>query len=233
MYHQGLAAMNPHLYAKPGYDPLLELTPVTRFGHGALLLTVPSALPVQSVAELIALARAKPGALNFGSPGMGTPPHLASELFTRLARIEAVHVPYRGGAALMTALLAGQITWAIEGLTAQLPHVRSGRLRALAVTGTRRAPTLPEVPTLAEAGVAGYDYEGWTGFALPAATPPAIVARWHAEIARLAATAEATEWFAQSGSEAGTLTPVAMAEFVRAEHAKWGRFIRETGLKAE
>lgn len=233
MYHQGLAAMNPHLYAKPGYDPLLDLQPVTRFGHGALLLTVPAALPVQSIADLLALARSQPGALNFGSPGVGTPPHLASELFARMARIEAVHVPYRGGGALMGALLAGQVTWAIEGLTAQLPHVRAGRLRALGVTGAQRSRSLPDVPTIAEAGVAGYEYEGWTGFAVARATPPAIVARLHAEISRLAATAEAREWFAQTGSEAGTMTPAATDDFVRAEHARWGRFIRETGLRAE
>jgi len=233
MYHQGLASMNPHLYAKPGYDPLVELQPVTRFGHGALLLAVPTALPAQSVSDLLALARSQPGALNFGSPGVGTPPHLASELFIRMARIDAVHVPYRGGGALMAALLGAQITWAIEGLTSQLPHVQAGRLRALAVTGARRSRALPEVPTMAEAGLPGYEYEGWTGFAVARATPAAIVARLHAEISRLAATAEAREWFAQTGSEAGTMTPVAMDAFVREEHARWGRFIRETGLKAE
>lgn len=233
VYHQGIAAINPHLYAKPGYDPLRDLTPVTRFGHGALLLTVPSSSPVRSVGELVAMARDKPGSLNFGSPGIGTPPHMASELFVKMAGIQATHVPYRGGGALMVALLGGQLTWSMDGLTAQLPHVRAGALRALAVTGPRRSATLPDVPTVAEAGVAGYEYEGWTGFAVAAGTPVPIVARLHAEIARIADTPEAREWFAQSGAEAGILAPAEMAAFVQREHERWGRLIREAGLKAE
>jgi tripartite-type tricarboxylate transporter receptor subunit TctC len=190
LYHQGIAAINPHLYDKPGYEPLRDLQAVTRFGHGSLLLTVPAASPVRTVGDLVALARARPGALNFGSPGNGTPPHLASELFVRMAGIEAAHVPYRGGGAMMTALLGGQLAWAIEGLTAQLPHVRSGALRAVAVTAARRAAALPEVPTIAEAGVAGYEYEGWTGLAVPAATPASIVQRLYGEVARIAAAPE-------------------------------------------
>ena len=231
--HQGIAAFNPHLYARPGYDMLTDLRAVTRFGNGSLLLAVPASLPVRSVAELLALARDKPGSLNYGSPGSGTPPHLASALLCQLAGIEAAHIPYKGGGAMMMAMLGGQLSWTIEGLTAQLPQVRSGALRALAVTGRRRTPTLPDVPTLAEAGVAGYEFEGWTGFAVPAATPAPIVARLHAEIARIAASPEAVEWFAASGAEAGVLTPPAMAEYVRAEHARWGQFIRQVGLKAD
>ncbi len=233
VYHQGIAAINPHLYAKPGYDPLLDLVGITRFGHGAQLLTVPAALAVRSVADLVALAREKPGALNFGSPGNGTPPHLASEMFVRMANIQATHVPYRGGGPLMTALLGGQLTWAMEGMTAQLPHVRSGALRALAVSGARRSAALPDVPTMAEAGVAGYEYEGWTGFAVAAATPRPIIERLHSEVARIAATPEARDWFLNAGAEAGILTLAEMAAFVQREHSRFGQFIRETGLKAE
>lgn len=231
--HQGIAAVNPHLYARPGYDPLKDLQPVTRFGHGPLLLSVPAASPVRSVAELLTLARAQPALTHYGSPGHGTPPHLAGELLCRMADIRATHVPYRGGGALMAALLGGQLTWCMEGLTAQLPHVRGGALRALAVTGTRPAPGLPTVPTVAEAGVPGYEYEGWTGFAVAAATPRAIVERLHEEIARIAATAEAREWFAAAGAEVGTLSPAQTEQFVRSEYARWGKFIRETGLRAE
>ena len=233
LYHQGIAAINPHLYTKPGYDPLRDLVGITRFGHGPQLLVVPASLPVRNVAELVALARAKPGALNFGSPSNGTPPHIASELFVRMVGIQATHVPYRGGGPLMVALIGGQLSWAIEGLTATLPHVRSGALRALAVSSARRSPSLPDIPTMAEAGVAGYEYEGWTGLAVAAATPRPIVERLHAEIARIAATPEARDWFLQSGSEAGTLSLTEMAAFVQREHARFGQFIREAGLKAE
>lgn len=231
--HQGTAAINPHLYAKPGYDPLTELLPVTRFGHGSLLLSVHPSVPARSVAELLTLGRDKPGGLNYGSPGMGTPPHIAAELFLRQTGMKATHVPYRSGGALMAALLSGEVSWSMEGLTGQLPHVRGGALRPLAVTGARRSASLPEVPTIAEAGVAGYAYEGWTGFAVAAGTPAPVVDRLQREIARIAATDECREWFALSGAEAGILTPAEMAELVRAEHARFGKLIRDAGWRAE
>lgn len=231
--HQGIAAVNPHLYARPGYDPLQDFAPVTRFGYGSLLLTVHPSFPARSVQELVALAKAQPGALNFGSPGNGTPPHLASELFKRLAGIEAVHIPYKGGGALLTAMLGGQISWSMDGITAQLPHVRAGGLRALAVTGSRRSASLGDVPTLAEAGVPGYEFWGWTGIGAPAGTPKAVVDRLNAEIVKLATSDEGRKWFEASGSEPGTQSPEEFAAFIRAEHAKWGRVVREAGLRAE
>lgn len=233
LIHQGTAAFNPHLFARTGYDPLSDFAPITRWGFGSLLLTVPPAVPASSVAELVALARAQPGALNFGSPGVGTPPHLASELFKRAAGIEAAHIPYKGGGALMSAMLAGQLSWTIEGLTAQLPHVRNGSLRALAVTGAERSPSLPNVPTVAEAGIAGYEFAGWTGLAAPAGTPRQVIDRLHAEIARISATDEARDWFAAGGAEAGLLSPDAFADFIRAEHTRWGKVIREAGIRME
>lgn len=233
MLHQGTAAINPHLYAKPGYDPLTELQPVTRFGHGSLLLSVHPSVPARSMAELLAAMRDKPSAINFGTPGIGTPPHLAAELFIRQAGVKATHVPYRSGGALMTALLAGEVAWSMEGLTGQLPHVRNGALRPLAVTGSKRSASLPEVPTVAEAGLPGYAYEGWTGFAVAAGTPAAIVERLQREIARIAATEECRDWFAKSGAEAGILTPAEMADLVRAEHGRFGKLIREAGWRAE
>jgi tripartite-type tricarboxylate transporter receptor subunit TctC len=233
MIHQGTAAINPHVYAKPGYDALRDFAPITRFGHGNLLLTVPTEVPATSVAELIRMGKSKPGALNYGTPGVGTPPHVASAMFVRMTGIDAVHIPYKGGGALMTALLGGQLTWSMDGLTAQLPHLKSGRLRALAVTSARRSSALPEVPTLAEAGVPGYEFQGWTGIAAPAGTPAVVVARLHAEIVRIAETPEARDWFAASGAEPGLLSPEAFAQFIRAEHDKLGRVIREAGIRAE
>jgi len=233
LLHQGTAAINPHLYAHTGYNPLTDFAPITRFGHGSLLLTVHPGVPVTSVRELIALAKAKPGSLNYGSPGNGTPPHLAAELFKRAAGIEATHVPFKGGGAMMQALLGGHVSYSLEGLTAQLPHVRAGTLRALGVTGAQRSPSLPEVPTIAEAGVPGFQFAGWTGLAAPAATPRAIVERLHAEIAKTAASDDAKQWFAASGSEAGILSPQEFADFIRAEHAQLGKLIRDIGLRAE
>lgn len=233
MTHQGIATINPHLYAKPGYDALRDFAGVTLFGRGPLMLAVPATSPVRSVGELIALAREKPGVLNYGSPGIGTPPHLASELFVRMAGIQAVHVPYRGGGALMAATFGGQISWSMEGPTAQLPHVRSGALRALAVTGARRLAAAPDVPTLTESGVPGYEYEGWTGIAVAAATPRSIVERLHDEVARIAGTDEAREWFAGLGAEPGVLTPTEMDELVRREHARFGQLIHDARIKID
>jgi tripartite-type tricarboxylate transporter receptor subunit TctC len=233
MTHQGIAAINPHLYASPGYDALRDFALVARFGIGAQLLVVPVQSAAQTVADLLARAKAKPGSLNFATPGNGLPPHLAAVQFMRMAGFEATHVPYKGGGAMMTALLAGEVDWAIEGLTATLPQVRAGRLRALAVTSTRRVPSLPEVPTLAEAGVPGYEYIGWTGVAAPAATPAALVERLNREINRIATSDEGRRWFQATGADAGEQSPAEFAAFVQAEHAKLGALVRAAGLRAE
>jgi tripartite-type tricarboxylate transporter receptor subunit TctC len=231
--HQGIAAINPHLYPRLGYDALADFAPVARFGIGQQALVVPAASPITSVADLLARARARPGAMNYGSNGNGTPPHLAAEQLKRLAGIDAVHVPFKGGGALLAALLGQQVDWAIEGLTPLLPQVKEGTLRVLAVSGTRRVPTWPDVPTLAEAGVAGYEHIGWTGIAAPAATPRPVIERLHAEITRIATSDEGRRFFAQAGAEAGEQSPAEFLAFMRAEHGKFGRLIRDAGLKAD
>jgi tripartite-type tricarboxylate transporter receptor subunit TctC len=233
LVHQGTLAINPHLYAHLGYDALKDFAPITRCGIGPLLLAVRTETPISSLRELLAQAKANPGAMSYGSPGIGTPPHMASELLKRSAGFEAIHVPYKGGGPLLADLLGGQITWSFDGPTAQLPHVRSGRLRALAVSGTQRLASLPEVPTVAEAGVPGYEFFGWTGIAAPAATPKPMIARLHAEITKVLSTVEARDWFASFGAEAGLQTPEEFAAFIRAEHAKWGQVIRDAGIKLE
>ena len=232
LVHQGTLAINPHLYPRLGYDPLTDFSPITTFGLGSLLLTVHPDVPVHSVAELIRLAKAKPGALDFGSPGIGTPPHLASELFRRVAGIDATHVPYKGGGALLTDLLAGRITWSMDGLTAQMPYVQAGRLRALAVSGPRRAAVLPELPTIGET-VPGYEFVGWTGIAAPAGTARSTIVRLNSEIARIVGTDDAREWFASFGAESGMQTPEAFAAFIRSEYLKWGAVIRDAGIRLE
>ena len=231
--HQGTMAMNPHLYARTGYDALADFVPITRVGMGPLMLAVPVDSPVKSAADLIRIAKARPGQLSFGSPGNGTPPHLASELFERLAGIDVLHVPYKGGGQETQALVAGQIDFTIEGLNVQLPQVKGGRLRALAVTSASRMPLLPDVPTLAEAGAPGYEFVGWVGIAAPAGTPPAIVDRLYRAIATVESTAEAREWFAAVGAEPGVISPDAFASLVRAEYAHWGQVIRESGIRLE
>jgi len=231
--HQGTMAMNPHLYARTGYDPLADFVPITRIGVGPLVLAVNPAVPARTVGELVALAKAKPGQLTFGSPGVGTPPHIAGELFKRMAGIDITHVAYRGGGREETDLVAGHISMSIEGTNVQLPFIRSGKLRALAVTTAHRSPALPGVPTMGEAGVPGYDYQGWVGIAAPARTPAPIIDRLYREIAAILATPGAREWFAAYGLEPGGESPRAFADLIRNEYAKWGKVIRDAGIKAE
>lgn len=230
---QGIAAVNPHLYASPGYDALRDFVYVARFGIGALLLVVPAASPIQTVGDLVGRSKARSGGLNYGSPGNGLPPHLAAVQFMRLAGLDGTHIPYKGGGAMMTALLAGEIDWAIEGLTATLPQVRAGRVRPLAVTSAKRDESLPDVPPLAEAGAPGYEYIGWTGLAAPADTPAPVVERLNREIGRIAGSDEGRLWFRSTGAEAGLLSPAEFGAFVQAEHARLGQLVRVAGLRAE
>lgn len=231
--HQGVMTINPHLYAKLGYDALKDFAPVTRVGIGPLLLVVNPEVPAKTVPELIALAKASPGKLSFGSPGVGTPPHLAAEMFRRMAGIDTIHVPFKGGGQAVTDLIGGHVKYSIEGLTVTLPHVKSGRLRAIAMTGPRRIASLPDVPTIAESGLPGYEYQGWVGIAAPAGTPRPIVERLHREIATILNAADGRAWLADAGAEPGTDAPDAFAAAIRAEHAKWADIFREAGIKAE
>lgn len=231
--HQGVMTIGPHLYAKLGYDVLTDFAPITRVGMGPLLLVVNPALPAKTATELIQLAKARPGKLSFGSPGVGTPPHLAGELFKRMAGIDAVHVAYKGGGQAASDLIGGHVDFSIEGLTLTVPLVRSGRLRALAVTGPRRVPSLPDVPTLSEAALPGYEFQGWVGIAAPAGTPRTILARLHREISAILESADGRAWLADAGAEPGTDPPEVFAAAIRAEHAKWSTVIRDAGIRAE
>ncbi|MFM9883349.1 MAG: Bug family tripartite tricarboxylate transporter substrate binding protein [Burkholderiales bacterium] len=231
--HQGTHAINPHIYARPGYDALTDFAPITRLVLNPLVLAVHPDLPVKSVAELIKLARDKPGQLFFGSPGNGTPPHLAGELFKRMADIDVAHVPFKGGAQAQAELIAGRIAFTVEGVAIQLQQVKAGRLRALAVTGAERVSALPDTPTIAEAGVPGYEYQAWTGIVAPAGTPRAIVDKLQGDIARALHTPETREWLTSQGAVPGGESPEAFATFIKAEHAKWGKVVREAGIKAD
>ena len=231
--HQGTMTINPHLYSQLGYDPLTDFIPITRLGIGSLLLAVNPKVPATTVSELVQFAKANPGKLTFSSPGVGTPPHLASELFKRVAGIVVAHVPYKGGGQAVADLIGGHIAFTIEGLNVLLPQVKAGKLRALGVTGSRRVASLPEIPTIAESGVPGYEFRGWVGVAAPAGTPKPIIARLYREMSAVLGTQEARDWFGEFGAVPGADPPDVFAAAIRAEHAQWGTVIREAGIKAE
>ncbi|MGE5094818.1 MAG: Bug family tripartite tricarboxylate transporter substrate binding protein [Betaproteobacteria bacterium] len=229
--HQGTMAVNPHLYANLPYDPLRDFTPLTRLGHGPLMLVVNPALPVRSVQDLVKLARTRQ--LNYGSPGVGTPPHLAVELFKRESGIEATHIPYRGGGQSASDLIAGNVDFEIEGLTVVLPHVKAGRLRAIAITGTSRNAACPDVPTMREQGLGDYEYSGWVGIAVPSGTPPDIVRKVHDALAKVLESPAARDWFGAAAADPTPDTPQAFAAVIRSEYEKFGKVIRDAGIKAE
>ena len=233
LVHQGTLVIASYMYPGLAYDPIADFAPITRLTVNPLLLAVNPSVPVNSVAELVRLAREKPGQLNYGSPGSGTPPHLAGELFNSMANIAVTHIPYKGGGAAVTDLVAGRLTYTFDNLSVQLPQVKAGKIKALAVTGARRLDALPEVPTLAESGLAGYDYLAWMGIAAPAKTPKEIVARLSQEITSILGTAAAREWLAAQGAEPGGESPTEFAAYIAAEHAKWGPIIRKAGIKAD
>ncbi len=171
--------------------------------------------------------------MNYGSPGMGTPPHLAGELFNRSAKVKVMHIPYAGAPAAMLDLIAGRLTFTFGTVNVQLPQIQGGRIRALAVTSLTRLDALPEVPTLAESGLPGFEYNGWIGIAAPAGTPEPIVARLYREIAAVLLTEQARQYFASYGREPVASTPTSFAAFIRAEHARWGQVIRDSNIRVD
>ena len=233
MVHQGTMALNPHLYPELPYDPIKDFAPVSRLVVSPMLLAVHPDVPVHSVADLIRLAKEKPGQLNFGSPGVGAPPYMAGELFRRMAQIDVLHIPYKTGPAAQIDLIGGRLTYTFEAVVTQLPQARAGRIRALAVTSAKRLAALPDIPTVAESGLPGYEYWGWMGISAPAGTPKEIVARLNAEITKILRTQEARDWFAEQGGEPVLETPEQFSAYIKAEYTRWGKLIREAGIKAE
>ncbi len=233
LIHLGTMAINPHLYNRLGYDPLTDFIPITQISGGPQVLVVHPSVKANTLAELTSLVRAQPGQLNFGSGGIGTPGHLAGELFKRSAALDVVHVPYKGGGQAVSALVGGQITFMSENPSVLVQHIASGRLRALAVTGPTRLKSLPSVPTTAEAGLPELELIAWTGVAVPAGTPQAVVDRIHREIRDLMATAKANEWLELIGSYPRTDSPASFAGVIRADFAKWGKVIRDGGIRLE
>jgi len=226
-------AFNTSIYKKLPYDPATSFVPVAMLGTGPAVLVVNPALPVNSVQELIALAKEKPGQLNNASAGVGSFQHLASELFRLQAGIDLTHVPYKGGGPAMMDLIGGQAQVSVGSLIQMLPHIRSGKLRALGTTGAKRSPALPDVPTVAEAGVPGYEATNWWGILAPAGTPPAVVDRLNKELAAIALSAETKKRFESEGAEAVQMNPAEFGKHVADETAKWARVVKEAGISAE
>jgi tripartite-type tricarboxylate transporter receptor subunit TctC len=226
-------ATNKTLYSRLPFDPAKDLAPVSLLVTSGNVLVVNPSLPVASVKELIDHARSRPGELHFGSPSTGSTPHLAGELFNALAGVKMVHVPYKGAAQGLTDLIGGRLQLSFDNIPPAIPHIRSGKLRALAVTAAKRSPLLPELPTVAEAGLPAFDVSAWFGLLVPAATPGAVVRRLHAETVKALREPAARERLEGLGFEVVGSTPEQFAAHVQSEAARWSRIIRESGAKAD
>lgn len=226
-------AINATLYKHLQFDALRDFTPVILAGTAPNVLLVNPSLPAQSVKELIDLAKAQPGKFTIGSSGTGTSPQMTGELFRRRAGIDLVHVPYKGGPEATTALLGGQIDTLFAITSTALPHVESGKVRALAVTSKQRTALLPNVPTVAESGLPGFEAVTWFGFTVPTGTPKEVVDKLNSEIGKVLAMPEVKKNLAQQGIDVGGGTPEQFGGYMRDEFAKWGALVKETGMSAD
>ena len=225
--------INPSLYANLPYDAVKSFAPITLVATTPLVLVVHPSLPVKSVQELAALAKARPAQLHYGSAGNGSVLHLAGEMFNTMARVKLVHVPYKGVTNAFGDLLGGQIALMFPGAPIALPQARAGKLRALATTGEKRAPAAPELPTIAETGLPGYEVSVWYGMLAPAGTPPATIARLHAELVKIVQSPEITARWAALGAESLHNTPEQFAAFIRNDLVKWTKVVRDSGAKVD
>jgi tripartite-type tricarboxylate transporter receptor subunit TctC len=228
----GPQAIAPNVF-KLNYDNQKDLTPVAMVANVPYMLVVHPSLPVKNVREFIALARARPGQMHFASSGNAGTPHLCWELFKAMAKIDIVHVPYKGGAPAMMDTIGGQTQMYCSGLVAAGPQIKAGKLRALGMGTLERSRSMPEVPTIAEQGLPGFDVASWFGIMAPAGTPAAIVQRLHAEIGKIVETSEMRKFLLTQGAEPMLMDPARFSEFLRAETAKWGKVVREAGLRLE
>ena len=214
-------------------DLMKDFAAVSLCATSPLILVANPALPVRSLQDLIALARSRPGQMNYASGGVGTTPHLGGELLNSMARLQVVHIPYKGEAPGITDVLAGHVPFMFSNVTASNPHVQAGKLRALAVTGLQRTPAVPGVPTLSESGLPGFEVIGFFGVMAPAGTPPQLVARLNSEIAKVLARPDTRERFAAQALEPGNMTAAQFGDYIRSEAEKWGKVIREAGITAK
>ena len=225
--------INPSLYRKVGYDVQRDFQPITALASASLVLVVHPSLPVRSTRELITLARAKPGTINYASGGSGTAAHLAAELFKTMAGVNLVHVPYKGTAPALTDLVGGHVTVGFYTVSAIGGHVKSGRLRALAVASLQRSRAMPDLPTIAESALPGYEASTWIGVLAPSGTPRDIVGRLHAELMKILAMPDVQQRFASEGFDIIANTPEQFAAQIKSDLAKWARVIRASGATVD
>jgi tripartite-type tricarboxylate transporter receptor subunit TctC len=229
----GTHAINQSLYKKLPFDPIKDFAPLSRVAMVPNLLVANPAQPYKNVKELIAYAKANPGKVNFASSGSGTSIHLSGELFKQMTGIDMQHVPYKGSAPAVADLIGGQTAIMFDNMPSVMPHVKAGKLRALAVTTARRSPALPDVPTIAESGVPGYDTSSWFGLLAPAGTPADVVARLNAAIAKALADPDVKTKLAEQGAEPHPEKPEQFAAFIASETAKWGKVVKESGASVD
>ena len=222
----------PALYKNLPYDPETAFTPISMLGRGPSALVVHPSVPVNTVAELIALAKKNPGKLNYASAGVGSFQHLACAMFVLQAQIDAVHIPYKGGGPAMADVIAGQAQFVMPSLLQVVPHIKSGRLKVLATSGTKRTPVLPGVPTVAET-LPGYSSENWWGLLAPAGTPQPVIDRLYGAVSEVLQSKETSQRMENEGAEPVRMAPAEFKRFISSELAKWGKVAREAGIKAE
>jgi tripartite-type tricarboxylate transporter receptor subunit TctC len=229
----GTNAINASLYSKMPYDHLKDFAPVVLLSKTPNVLVVNPSLPVNSVQDVIRLAKSKPGELTFASSGVGTSIHMSGELFKAMAGVQMTHVPYKGSGPMLIDLIAGQTNMAFDNLSAAIQHIKGGKLKALATTGTVRPPSLADLPTMQEAGLPGYDSTSWNAIFVPAGTPRAVIDRLNKELDAILKSEETKKFFADQGAEAGGGSPDDLNAFVRAETAKWAKVVKDSGAKAD
>ena len=228
----GFMAVNPHIYENLGYDSIKDFAPVTQLVNAPLLLVAHPSVPARTFQEYMALVKSQPGKIALGNGGTGTAQHLGGEYLDMVAGMKSLHVPYKGSAPATTDLLGGQVQSMLDNMVTLVPHVKSGKLRALAVTSKQRVAALPDVPTVSESGLPGFETGTWYGIAAPAGTPPDIVERLYKEIARIIATPEVSEKFVQQGLYPVGNTPAEFARYIEAERTKMGRIVKAANVKA-
>ena len=229
----GTHAVNVSIFSKLAYDPIRDFAPVALIMEAEGLLVLHPSVPVKSVKELIALAKARPGQIAYASAGHGTASHLAGELFKSLAKVDMVHVPYKGNVPALTDLIAGQTSLLFATMPTALPHVQSGRLKALAVASIARSPAAPQLPTIAESALPGYAVTNWIGFFAPAGTPRDVVTKLNAEVVRVMQAPDIQKRLATEGAKFSPWTPDQFAAFVKAEISKWAKVVKEAGIRVD
>jgi len=228
----GAIAISPSVYPSLPFDPVKNFTPVTMVAYSPHILVVHPSVPAKSVAELVALAKSKPGKLNYAASSTGSAPHLAGVEFASRAGIDWAYIPYKGGAQAITDVVGGQADVLFNGMLATYPHVKSGKLRILAVSSANRLPSIPDVPTVAESGYAGFETGSWQGILAPPGTPRDIVAKMNAEVGKILATPEMKERLAGQGAEVRVTTPAELGTFIARERDRWAKVVKESGVKA-